>query len=182
MVPRPISCIFVGMYGSRISLALLASLVWAVACGQLANVRVGGLVSDEDSGVPIKVFTVVAADPTLEHGYIDGVLDARGRYELRLPYDHVYLITVSAEGYWPKKVLVDLNGIPSNLRTAGFVLAVDIRLMRPFLLNDTTLLELPMGRATYDPRKRNMKWDASYSAPIRKRWKAARKSGAEGGE
>ncbi len=159
----------------RYRLAFVLALLSAALMGQEQWVRVVGRVSDEASGKDIKAYAVVAVDSSANDLRWGASIDSKGRYELKLPFDHTYLITASAEERWPKTVVVDLHGVRTDARAAGLTITIDLALVAPFTLQDSTLPEVPVGRATYHTAKRNMVWDARYSDAVKKRWDAERR-------
>lgn len=159
----------------RYRLMCIFGLLSAALMGQDQWVRVVGRVSDEASAKDIKAYAVIAVDSSASDLRWGASVDSKGRYELKLPFDHTYLITASAEERWPKTVVVDLHGVRADARAAGLTITIDLALMKPFPLQDTTLVEVPVGRATYNTAKRNMVWDARYSDGVKKRWDAERR-------
>lgn len=148
------------------ALALQAQEEWA---------RLVGKVSDEGSGKDLKAYAVIAVDSSAAELRWSANIDNKGRYELKLPYDHTYLIMASAEGRWDKTVVVDLHGVRPDARATGLTITIDLGLAEPFELKDAGLPAVPVGRAAYSPVKRNMVWDQRYSDAVKRRWDAERK-------
>lgn len=152
---------------------------WLVPAGLLLaqdqNVRIHGGATDQRTGKDIRKYAVVATDTADATERWGATVDLKGQYELKLPFDRVYHVVMSAPGHWDKSVLVDMHGVEPEMRRAGFSLLVDLELMEPMPIADTTLIGVPMGVARYSPRKRNMVWDEAYTKRIKQRWEAVRK-------
>lgn len=154
------------------SLLLVAALATVPLHAQDDNVRIHGQATDRTTGKVLRAYTVTVTDTLDSTVRWTAPVDLKGRYELKLPYDRVYRVEMSAPDHWSKYVIVDVHDVAADMRRAGFSLFIELELVRPFPIGDPTLLERPMGIAAYSPKKRNMVWDEAYSKRMRMRWEA----------
>ena len=91
--------------------------------------------------------------------------DSLGFYAVVIPFEP-RLFTFSAPGMVSKSVLIDGSSVPKLERIGGYGMVIDIKLFEPIPGIDFSFLAEPMGRATYDPEKRNMAWDMDFTQPV----------------
>jgi hypothetical protein len=93
-----------------------------------------------------------------------GRVDGKGRFDLELPFDHVYKVEFMNPGYVSKFVLVDLNGVAPNKRRGDHGMNVQPSLMRPVPGLDYTPFAIhPFGFCRLNQKGRSFEWDKDHS-------------------
>lgn len=158
----------------RVRLLLAVLMLHLATQAQFSKLYVYGYMSDYDSDSRIMTYQVHAQDT------IDGTVAASvlsndtGGYEMELPYDGVFRVTFTADGYVPKTFIIDDRSVPAKTRREGMGMMIVVTLFRPFVGMDTVLTELPIGICRYNKWSGFIKWDAAYSKGIQEKWKRSR--------
>lgn len=165
----------------RSSLPLVAAVLFLPALrAQDDNVRIYGQARDYATDRLLYDYVVIATDTADTTERWSATVDLKGKYELKLPYDRVYRVEMSASEHWSKHVLVDVHDVDPGMRRTGFSLFIELSLIEPYDIGDPALLHKPMGIARYSPRKKNMVWDEAYTKRIKEQWDAeTRRKGAQ---
>lgn len=98
--------------------------------------------------------------------------NARGEYEMRLPFDRIFRMRFEADGKVAKVVEIDPRSVPEKERKQGFVAWTDINLFDPVPGADLSFLNEPIGKAAYSAGSGTIEWDMEYSLPIVERLNA----------
>lgn len=139
--------------------------VTAQSTGADYEIVVQGQVLDETTGDPIKGAVVIVRKDGHSENMV--VVKGDGRYALTLDRGSRFVITYSATGMVAKRVEVNTHGAPSHLDVPRLSMSVDINLFPPVSGLSNALFEKPMGRAAYNAKARNMRWDEEYGKAMR---------------
>ena len=89
--------------------------------------------------------------------------DADGNYNLYLPLNREFDITVSKEGYVQKKYFVSTKGIKEDQKLAKFPdYVADVVLFTRVEGVDYSLFDQPINKYSYNPKNHNMDYDEQY--------------------
>jgi hypothetical protein len=89
--------------------------------------------------------------------------DADGNYNLYLPLNREFDITVSKEGYVQKKYFVSTKGIKEDQKIAKFPdYVADVVLFTRVEGVDYSLFDQPINKYSYNPKNHNMDYDEKY--------------------
>ena len=127
------------------------------------NIFLDGEVTDYYTGKSIAGVTITASagGSTTAKGTSDG----KGEYKTVLEYDKTYTITFSKAGYISKTITMNTSGVPDLKRQKVPDMGAEITLFKPNDCIDAEILNAPIGRAIYYPKKNVMDWDMDYSMP-----------------
>lgn len=127
------------------------------------NIFLDGEITDYYTGNSISGVNITASagGATIAKGTSDG----KGEYKLVLEYDKIYTITFSKAGFTNKTITMNTNGVPDLKRQKVPDMGAEITLFKPNDCIKTDLLDLPIGKAIYFPKKNIMDWDMEYSMP-----------------
>ena len=124
------------------------------------NIYLDGIVSDYYTGRSISGVRITA---TGGGKTISGTSDEKGEYKLVLEYDEIYTITFSKAGLTSKKITMNTNGVPDLKRQKVPDMGAEITMFKPNKCIKSEMLDAPIGRAIYYPKKNIMDWDMDYS-------------------
>jgi hypothetical protein len=106
--------------------------------------------------------------------------DEGGNYNLYLPLNAEYDITISKPGYVQKKYFVSTKNIPTEKSQIQFATNVaDVVLFTKYDGVDYSLFDRPMNRYFYNERKDNIHYDEKYLEEMKLAMKQFRKMQAE---
>jgi hypothetical protein len=92
----------------------------------------------------------------------------RGEFDIMLDLGHYYTIEVEAEGYVTKRVAFDLIVDKKTLKPPYFDCAVDLIPQTMLRGKDASVLDFPIARIAYDPKKRTFEPVIEYSMNMMK--------------
>lgn len=96
----------------------------------------------------------------------DAFTVSNGKYETDLPLGYTYIIQFSRKDYVTKKIQIDTKGIPDEDLAGGFQLTMDMSLFAFVEGFDLSILDPPIGKATFDPQKNSIAFDFGYTQRI----------------
>ncbi len=158
---------------------LVVMCAWHVLTLAQAGIEVDGTVRDKDSnrklpGVEVQVLrggSAYDAVSTLSNGKYSLSLEHGADYELRFTFGDLS----------PRKVLLNTSSIPESFRERPFYLTVEMSLFEVPDGFDSDLLDEPIGKVAFDPRKEQLAWDLDYTATMQARIDAALSAAESGG-
>jgi hypothetical protein len=140
---------------------------------QPVQVHFEGTVYDESNAVIREAQVVVSRGQTV-FNLIKA--DENGNYNVYLPLNGDYNITVSKAGYVQKKYSVSTRNIPADKSQIAFATNVaDVVLFTFYEGIDYSLFEKPMNLYAYNPEKDNILYDEEYLKGIKAELKEFRK-------
>lgn len=156
-LPQPLLCV--------VLCASVHGQVTAQGTGANYDIVVQGQVLDETTGDPIKGAVVVVR----KDGHADNMVVVKkdGTYSLDLERGGRYEITYSATGMVAKRVEVSTQNAPARLDVPRLSMEVDINLFPTLTGLSASLFDKPMGKAAYNSKARNMRWDEEYGKAMR---------------
>ncbi len=99
--------------------------------------------------------------------------DADGNYNLYLPLNREFDITVSKEGYVQKKYFISTKGIKEDQKLAKFPdYVADVVLFTRVEGVDYSLFDQPINKYSYNPKNHNMDYDEKYLKEMKLAMKA----------
>lgn len=111
--------------------------------------------------VNASIRAVNAADTNI---VLNGRIDGKGRYDLELPFDHVYQVEFSAPGYVTKHILMDLKGLDPKRRNGDLGMNVQAALFKPFENIDySPISSKPYAVCRLNAKGKDFEWDDEYS-------------------
>lgn len=152
--------------------AYCLSLLWVFSSalwGQV-GIEVDGTVRDKDSnrkmaGVDVQVLRAGSA--------YDAVSTlSNGKYSLSLEHGADYELKFTFEDMSPRTVELNTSSIPAEFRERPFYLTVEMSVFDVPPGFDRDLLDLPIGKVSFDPSKEQLAWDLDYTAEIQARIEA----------
>lgn len=128
------------------------------------NVFLDGVTSDYYSGKAIPGINITAvADGKI---IASGTSDGKGEYKIVLEYDKEYIITFSKPGFITKKIVMNTFGVPDKRKQKVPDMVAEITMVQPNDCIKAEMLDKPIGRAKYFPKKNVIDWDMAYSMPL----------------
>jgi len=89
-----------------------------------------------------------------------------GAYIIQASYGSVYELEITSEGYYPKKVLLDLRGVPDLERYQRVVpIEFELKSFEEKSMNEM-FAEFPVSKLRYDNGVNDLEWDEDYSKAI----------------
>jgi tetratricopeptide (TPR) repeat protein len=92
-----------------------------------------------------------------------------GKYDFILEFDKLYRIEYSYPNYVTKFLTMDVTNIPEEDRVGGLDMNIDMTLFRKIEGMDVSLLDNPIGKASYDFKRRDFYWDMAYTQAMHKK-------------
>jgi hypothetical protein len=139
---------------------------------EVDNVYVFGTVKEDSTNAKL-----IHAEVTVDQ---DGVeftsehVNAEGKYELYLDFDHRYRIRYRAPDHVAKYIEIDTRNIPAEERTGGYGMNVEMTLFKFDPHGDYTFLQEPIGKARFDTVNKELAWDLAWTEHVRERVRVAR--------
>jgi len=91
------------------------------------------------------------------------ITPGNGKYEFELPLGHIYSVNFSLDGYVGKKLQLDTKGIPEEDMAGGFQMSLDMSLFEYIEGFDSSILDVPIGKSSFDPQQNAMSWDEGHT-------------------
>jgi hypothetical protein len=92
------------------------------------------------------------------------ITPGNGKYEFELPLGHIYSVNFSLDGYIGKKLQLDTKGIPEEDMAGGFQMSLDMSLFEYIEGFDSSILDVPIGKSSFDPQQNAMSWDEGHTS------------------
>lgn len=96
-------------------------------------------------------------------------VDRNGKYFLDLPLRHDYVIVFRADGMISKRVAINSSATPSGELTDGFMFDLDMSLFDAIEGFDESIMDSPIGIASYDERSGRIQFDLEHTNDMRRR-------------
>ena len=121
-----------------------------------------GAVKDSYSAKRIIDFNATAVNADNASIIIKGVIDERGMYVIKVTEPGRYLVTISADHYFPKTSFLDLTGSTREEWRSGFNLRIDAALIPFQQIEPIGTFTSPVAFLHFDPIEREFIWDYEY--------------------
>lgn len=95
--------------------------------------------------------------------------DRNGRYFLELPMGQDYTIVFGTQGMVSKRVQINSSGTPEGVLEEGFMFDLDMSLFENVEGFDTSILDTPIGIASFDDRSERIQFDLDHTNDMRRR-------------
>ena len=127
------------------------------------NLFLNGEVTDYYTGNSIPGVNITA---TVDGKVIaSGTSDGKGEFKLVLDFDKEYTISFSKPGLISKSITMNTMGVPEKKRLKCPDMVAEITLFEPNECIQADMLDKPIGRAVYFPKKNIVDWDMDFSMP-----------------
>ncbi|MDQ3100062.1 MAG: hypothetical protein M3R08_01635 [Bacteroidota bacterium] len=93
-------------------------------------------------------------------------IDTEGRFMLGLFEPKDRIVVISADGYVPRRILLEMEGPTEEQWRKGYGLSLEISMYKNVPGLDLGMEEIPAGKGIYDPQLDVFEWDRSYSRSI----------------
>jgi hypothetical protein len=148
-------------------LVTLFSVFSVAVFGQSEIILIHGGVKDTESmkkmeGVQVKV---LQNGKELENVTTSG----SGKYEFELPLGFNYIIQFSKQDFVTKKLELNTKGIPMEDLEGGFQMTVDMSLFAYIEGFDLSILDAPIGKASFDPVRNSVEFDYDYTGRMQQK-------------
>ncbi len=137
--------------------------MWA----QSESLVVSGNLKHEDTKVKLDNVTVSVTRNGEAFDQIQ--VDRNGKYFLDLPLRHNYVIEFSADGMVSKRVAIESAHTPEDQLNDGFMFDLDMSLFDVVEGFDESILETPIGIASFDDRSGRIQFDLDHTTDMRRR-------------
>jgi hypothetical protein len=143
------------------SLAICFVLAAGSLLSQTNLLLVSGTVKDDGSGrkLPGSVVVVYQDDTEINRAEVD----KNASYSFELPLGFSYTFMYERDGFTAKKVELDFTHTPQDESVDGFGLDLDMTLFKDIDGFDTSILDTPMGKGTYNPDTRKFTFDSDHT-------------------
>lgn len=150
----------------KLFLPLALLLVAALSYGQEEELFVYGVIKDVES---LKKMNAVKVDVYQNGDVFDTfTTTSNGRYEFTMPLGFNYQIKFSSGEYVTKKVQFDTRNIPDEDKRGGFKSNMDMTLFGNVEGFDTSILDQPIGKASFNPIENSIDFDFDYTSRVQK--------------
>ena len=95
--------------------------------------------------------------------------DRNGRYFLELPMGQDYTIVFGTQGMVSKRVQINSSGTPEGVLEEGFMFDLDMSLFEDIEGFDASILDTPIGIASFDDRSERIQFDLDHTNDMRRR-------------
>ena len=153
--------------------ALHVSVLWLLlACGMSMgawgqSLVISGTLRNEDTRGKMDNVTVTVIQDGEAFDQID--VDRNGKYFLDVPLRNDYMIEFSAPDMVTKRVQIDGAAVPPSELNDGFTFDLDMSLFAYVEGFDMSLLDTPIGIATFNERSARIEFDLSHTNDMRRR-------------
>ena len=153
--------------------ALRVSVLWLlVGCGVSVgtwgqSLVISGTVRNEDTRDKMDNVTVTVLQNGEAFDQID--VDRNGKYFLDVPLRSDYIIEFSAPDMVTKRVQIDGAAVPPSELNDGFTFDLDMSLFAYVEGFDESLLDTPIGIATFNERSARIEFDLSHTNDMRRK-------------
>ena len=162
------------MNGTPISAhALRVSVLWLLlGCGMSMaawgqSLVISGTLRNEDTRDKMDNVTVTVVQDGEAFDQID--VDRNGKYFLDVPLRSDYMIEFSAPDMVTKRVQIDGAAVPPSELNDGFTFDLDMSLFAYVEGFDESLLDTPIGIATFNERSARIEFDLSHTNDMRRK-------------
>lgn len=151
--------------------AIFASLALTLACMNASwaqsELIVSGTLRNEDTKAKLAEVEV----SVLQNGepFDEITADRNGRYFLELPMGQDYTIVFGTAGMVSKRVQINSSGTPEGVLEEGFMFDLDMSLFDNVEGFDTSILDTPIGIASFDDRSERIQFDLDHTNDMRRR-------------
>lgn len=146
-------------------LFLLTSASWGVA--QSGSLVVSGSLKHEETKQRLDNVTVSVLSGGEAFDEIE--VDRNGKYFLDLPLRNDYMIVFRAEGMVAKRVAINSANTPEGELPDGFMFDLDMSLFDVIEGFDESIMETPIGIASFDDRSGRIQFDLDHTNDMRRR-------------
>lgn len=153
--------------------ALRVSVLWLLlACGMSMgawgqSLVISGTLRNEDTRGKMDNVTVTVIQDGEAFDQID--VDRNGKYFLDVPLRNDYMIEFSAPDMVTKRVQIDGAAVPPSELNDGFTFDLDMSLFAFVEGFDMSLLDTPIGIATFNERSARIEFDLSHTNDMRRK-------------
>ena len=153
--------------------ALRVSVLWLLlACGMSMgawgqSLVISGTLRNEDTRGKMDNVTVTVIQDGEAFDQID--VDRNGKYFLDVPLRNDYMIEFSAPDMVTKRVQIDGAAVPPSELNDGFTFDLDMSLFAYVEGFDMSLLDTPIGIATFNERSARIEFDLSHTNDMRRK-------------
>ncbi|MEE2837707.1 MAG: hypothetical protein VYD51_02580 [Bacteroidota bacterium] len=153
--------------------ALRVSVLWLLlGCGVSVgtwgqSLVISGTVRNEDTRDKMDNVTVTVLQNGEAFDQID--VDRNGKYFLDVPLRSDYIIEFSAPDMVTKRVQIDGAAVPPSELNDGFTFDLDMSLFAYVEGFDESLLDTPIGIATFNERSARIEFDLSHTNDMRRK-------------
>lgn len=152
----------------RHAFLVLSLMNWAVlGLAQSGSLVVSGNLKHEETKQRLDNVTVAVFQGGEAFDEID--VDRNGKYFLDLPLRSDYVIEFRAEGMVSKRVAINSANTPEDELTDGFMFDLDMSLFDRMEGFDESIMETPIGIATFDERSGRIQFDLDHTNDMRRR-------------
>lgn len=137
------------------------------AIAQSDDISLYGVVRDHADNKKIPNVDIIV----YENGskIFDRKTNLNGKYDFVLDFDKFYKIVYNYPNYVSKFLTIDVRDIPEVDRKGGFEMNIDMTLFKEVEGLDVSLLDDPIGKAQFDPKRGEMAWDMAYTNMMQKK-------------
>ena len=146
-------------------LFMLTSASWGVA--QSGSLVVSGSLKHEETKQRLDNVTVSVLSGGEAFDEIE--VDRNGKYFLDLPLRNDYMIVFRAEGMVAKRVAINSANTPEGELPDGFMFDLDMSLFDVIEGFDESIMETPIGIASFDDRSGRIQFDLDHTNDMRRR-------------
>lgn len=128
------------------------------------KLEISGKVTDYFTNQPVSGTSVKVTE---NGNYVNNVVcDGKGVYVTYVDFEKEYIVIYEKAGYVPKKVIVNLKGVPPDKRTKVNDLVIEMTIFKQDKDLNVSFLDQPIGKANYIPQTNEIDWNMGYTAPI----------------
>ena len=159
------------MKKAKAGLVLMGLILCAWTSLAQGGIEVDGTVRNKDTNQKLGGVTVEVLQ---NGGRYDAVrTNSSGKYNLSLDHGSDYVLVFTLDDLSERRVEVNTSTIPDEFRERPFYLTVEMSLFNVPPGMDPDLLEQPIGKVAFDPRKEELAWDLNYTRRMQDRINAA---------
>ena len=145
-----------------LSFALL--FVVAQTYAQDEDLFIHGVVKDTES---LKKLEIVKVEVYQNGAQFDVyTTSSNGRYEFNVPLGFNYEVKFTKSDFVGKKVHFDTRNIPDEDKKGGFKVNMDMTLFSSVEGFDTSILDQPIGKASFNPIENSIAFDFDYTSRV----------------
>lgn len=146
--------------------SLALTLAFMNASWAQSELIVSGTLRNEDTKAKLAEVEV----SVLQNGepYDEITADRSGRYFLELPMGQDYTIVFGTAGMVSKRVQINSSGTPEGVLEEGFMFDLDMSLFEDIEGFDTSILDTPIGIASFDDRSERIQFDLDHTNDMRR--------------
>ena len=147
--------------------SLALTLAFMNASWAQSELIVSGTLRNEDTKAKLAEVEV----SVLQNGepFDEITADRNGRYFLELPMGQDYTIVFGTQGMVSKRVQINSSGTPEGVLEEGFMFDLDMSLFEDIEGFDASILDTPIGIASFDDRSERIQFDLDHTNDMRRR-------------